>query len=92
MSHKKAGGSSKNNRDSRSKRLGIKLYEGQATTAGNILVRQKGNQYFAGENVATGKDFTLFATASGTLNFTEKKRKGFDGRIYRRKFVHVSQS
>ncbi len=89
MSHKKAGGSTKNGRDSRSKRLGIKLYEGQAVRSGNVLVRQKGGTYKAGQNVGEGKDFTLFATASGTVKFTEKRLKKYDGRTFRHQVVHV---
>jgi large subunit ribosomal protein L27 len=89
MSHKKAGGSTKNGRDSQSKRLGVKLYEGQSVNAGSILVRQKGNKYFAGDNVGTGKDFTLFALKNGIVNFSEKRMKKYDGRIFKNKFVHV---
>ena len=89
MSHKKAGGSTKNGRDSISKRLGVKLYAGQKVVAGNILVRQKGNKFFAGENVGTGKDFTLFALKNGVVQFTEKRQKKYDGRVYRNKFVNV---
>ncbi len=89
MSHKKAGGSTKNGRDSKSKRLGVKLYAGQLISAGNILVRQKGNKYFAGDNVGTGKDFTLFALKDGILKFSEKRVKKYDGRIFKNKFVHV---
>jgi len=89
MSHKKAGGSTKNGRDSRSKRLGVKLYGGQIVSAGNILVRQKGTTYLAGNNVGMGKDFTLFALKDGILKFTEKKVKKYDGRIFRNHFVSV---
>lgn len=89
MSHKKAGGSTKNGRDSNAKRLGIKLYGGQAVIAGNILVRQKGNKFFAGTGVDTGRDFTLYATKDGFVKFTEKRQKKYDGRVYRNKFVHV---
>lgn len=89
MSHKKAGGSTKNGRDSVSKRLGVKLYAGQKVTAGNILVRQKGNKFFAGEGVETGKDFTLFAIKDGVVKFTEKRQKKYDGRVFRDKLVHV---
>ncbi len=89
MSHKKAGGSSKNGRDSNAKRLGVKLYGGQAATAGNIIVRQKGNKVHAGENVGTGKDFTLFALKTGVVKFTEKRQKKYDGRIYRDRLVHI---
>ena len=89
MSHKKAGGSSKNGRDSRSKRLGVKLYAGQKVKAGNILVRQKGNKFFAGDNVGTGRDFTLFALKNGVVKFTEKRQTKYDGRIYRDRLVHI---
>lgn len=89
MSTKKAGGSTKNGRDSRSKRLGVKLYAGQTAIAGNILIRQKGNKFFAGEGVGTGKDFTLFALKNGIVKFTEKRLKKFDGRIYKDKMVNV---
>ena len=89
MSHKKAGGSTKNGRDSNAKRLGVKLYGGQKAVAGNILIRQKGNKFFAGEGVGTGKDFTLFALKNGVVHFTEKRQKKYDGRIYRDKFVHI---
>ena len=89
MSHKKAGGSTKNGRDSNAKRLGVKLYAGQKVTAGNILVRQKGNKFFAGDNVGTGRDFTLFALKNGVVKFTEKRQKKYDGRIFRNKIVNV---
>jgi len=89
MSHKKAGGSTKNGRDSKAKRLGVKLYAGQKVCAGNILVRQKGNKFFAGDNVGTGKDFTLFALKNGVVKFTEKRQKKYDGRVFRNKLVHV---
>jgi large subunit ribosomal protein L27 len=89
MSHKKAGGSTKNGRDSRSKRLGVKLYAGQVVTAGNILVRQKGSTFQAGENVGIGKDFTLFALKDGILEFTEKRMKKYDGRLFKSRFVNV---
>ena len=67
MAHKKAGGSTRNGRDSQSKRLGIKKYGGQAVAAGNIIVRQRGTRFHAGENVGCGRDHTLFATADGTV-------------------------
>ncbi len=72
MAHKKAGGSSRNGRDSESKRLGVKRYGGQFVLAGNIIVRQRGTQYHPGENVGIGKDHTLFATADGRVDFTIK--------------------
>jgi large subunit ribosomal protein L27 len=89
MSHKKAGGSTKNGRDSQAKRYGVKLYEGQRVLAGNILVRQKGNTYSAGDNVGTGSDFTLFAIKDGLVKFTEKKVKKYDNRIFKNRFVHI---
>jgi large subunit ribosomal protein L27 len=72
MAHKKAGGSSRNGRDSESKRLGVKRYGGQAVLAGNILVRQRGTQYHPGDNVGIGKDHTLFALSNGTVQFSVK--------------------
>jgi len=72
MAHKKAGGRSRNGRDSESKRLGVKRYGGQAVVAGNIIVRQRGTEYHPGENVGIGKDHTLFALTDGTVEFTVK--------------------
>ena len=72
MAQKKAGGSSRNGRDSESKRLGVKRYGGQAVLAGNILVRQRGTQFHPGENVGVGKDHTLFALTDGVVQFTVK--------------------
>ena len=69
MAHKKAGGSSKNGRDSHSKRLGVKLYAGQTATAGSIIVRQRGTRFHPGVNVGCGRDHTLFATADGVVVF-----------------------
>ncbi len=69
MATKKAGGSSKNGRDSAGKRLGVKRYGGQEILAGNIIVRQRGTKYFAGKNVGMGRDHTLFATADGEVKF-----------------------
>lgn len=74
MAHKKAGGSSRNGRDSESKRLGVKLYGGQAVTAGNIIIRQRGTHYHAGVNVGMGRDHTLFAKADGKVQFDLKGR------------------
>lgn len=78
MAHKKAGGSSRNGRDSQSKRLGVKRYGGEMIPAGSIIVRQRGTQFHPGENVGMGKDHTLFAKISGKINFSIKgaqKRK-----------------
>ncbi|MBR9827426.1 MAG: 50S ribosomal protein L27 [Oceanospirillales bacterium] len=72
MAHKKAGGSTRNGRDSQSKRLGVKRFGGQAVLAGNILVRQRGTKFHAGTNVGLGKDHTLFATANGVVKFEVK--------------------
>ena len=81
MAHKKAGGSSRNGRDSQSKRLGVKKFGGESVVGGNIIVRQRGTKYYPGENVGIGKDHTLFATADGRVVFR-------DGKLGR-KFVHV---
>jgi large subunit ribosomal protein L27 len=72
MAHKKAGGSTSNGRDSNSKRLGVKRFGGQHVLAGNILVRQRGTRYHAGENVGIGKDHTLFALVDGHVSFAIK--------------------
>ncbi|KAI5912721.1 50S ribosomal protein L27 [Thauera sp. 2A1] len=72
MAHKKAGGSSRNGRDSESKRLGVKRYGGQFVVAGNILVRQRGTEYHPGDNVGIGKDHTLFALKDGVVQFAVK--------------------
>lgn len=74
MAHKKAGGSSRNGRDSESKRLGVKRYAGQEVLAGNILVRQRGSEFHPGANVGMGRDFTLFAKAHGVVKFEVKGR------------------
>ncbi|MCH2190203.1 MAG: 50S ribosomal protein L27 [Gammaproteobacteria bacterium] len=75
MAHKKAGGSSRNGRDSNSKRLGVKRYAGQAVNAGSILVRQRGSTFHPGENVGMGKDYTLFALETGVVKFEKKGPK-----------------
>ena len=72
MAHKKAGGSTRNGRDSESKRLGVKKFGGEQVLAGNILVRQRGTKFHAGVNVGRGKDDTLFAKANGTVTFEKK--------------------
>ena len=78
MAHKKAGGSSRNGRDSAGRRLGVKLFGGQAAIAGNIIVRQRGTRWYPGVGVGMGKDHTLFATQDGAVSF----RKGFKGRTF----------
>ncbi len=75
MAHKKAGGSSKNGRDSESKRLGVKIFGGEAVVPGNIIVRQRGTRYHAGTNVGIGRDHTLFAKAGGNVRFERKGPK-----------------
>ena len=77
MAHKKAGGSTRNGRDSRGKRLGVKKSGGETVRAGNILVRQRGNTFHAGTGVGTGSDFTLFALIDGVVEF----RKGYRAKI-----------
>ena len=73
MAHKKGVGSSKNGRESESKRLGVKIFGGQAAIAGNIIVRQRGTTHHPGENVGMGKDHTLFALVDGTVQFQKKR-------------------
>ncbi|NIK72618.1 large subunit ribosomal protein L27 [Thermonema lapsum] len=79
MAHKKGVGSSKNGRESESKRLGVKIYGGQFAKAGNIIVRQRGTKHHPGQNVGMGKDHTLFALVDGIVHF---KRKGFAQKSY----------
>jgi large subunit ribosomal protein L27 len=74
MAHKKGEGSVKNGRDSQSKRLGVKIFGGQAVVAGNIIIRQRGTEYHPGKNIGVGRDFTLFALTDGVVEF--KKGKG----------------
>ena len=78
MAHKKAGGSSRNGRDSIGRRLGVKKFGGQIVVPGNIIIRQRGTKYHAGENVGIGRDHTLFATAGGRVKFKHKAK----GRVY----------
>jgi len=75
MAHKKAGGSTRNGRDSHSKRLGLKKFGGETVKAGNILVRQRGTQFHPGTNVGLGRDHTLFATVDGRVQFEERGRQ-----------------
>ena len=82
MAHKKAGGSTRNGRDSESKRLGVKIYGGQQVVAGNIIIRQRGTRFHAGTNVGCGKDHTLFAKSDGVVEFQVKGPK-------QRKYVTV---
>ncbi|MEQ3640663.1 MULTISPECIES: 50S ribosomal protein L27 [Alteromonas] len=82
MAHKKAGGSTKNGRDSESKRLGVKRFGGESVLAGNIIVRQRGTRFHAGDNMGIGKDHTLFALKDGKVQFDVKGPKN-------RKFVSI---
>ncbi|HLD82271.1 MAG TPA: 50S ribosomal protein L27 [Patescibacteria group bacterium] len=89
MAHKKAGGSSSNLKDSAGKRLGVKLFDGQNVLAGNILVRQRGTKFQAGEHVGIGRDHTLFATMSGILRFKTKKTARFTGKLSVSKIISI---
>jgi len=84
MAHKKAGGSSRNGRDSEGRRLGVKKFGGELVSSGNIIIRQRGTKYWPGENVGIGKDHTIFATAEGNIKF--------DKRVKGRTFVSVVAS
>jgi large subunit ribosomal protein L27 len=75
MAHKKAGGSSRNGRDSAGRRLGVKKYGGENVISGNIIIRQRGTQYHPGDNVGIGKDHTIFATTAGSVQFREVKKR-----------------
>jgi large subunit ribosomal protein L27 len=77
MAHKKGMGSTRNGRDSESKRLGVKLYGGQKAKAGNILVRQRGTKHYPGKNVGMGKDYTLFALIDGKVEFKKRKNRSY---------------
>ncbi|WP_022851144.1 50S ribosomal protein L27 [Limisalsivibrio acetivorans] len=76
MAHKKAGGSTRNGRDSNSKRLGVKRYDGQFVSAGSIIIRQRGTKYKPGKNIGRGKDDTLFALVEGTVKFQDRGTMG----------------
>lgn len=89
MAHKKAGGSTALGRDSVSKRLGTKLYDGEFAKAGSIIVRQRGTKIRAGKNVMRGGDDTLFATIAGLVKFNTKKIKKYDGNLASAKFANV---
>ena len=89
MSHKKAGGSTNNGRDSVAKRLGVKVFGEQAVKAGGIIIRQRGTKYFPGENVGMGKDHTIYSLIDGKVYFTEKALKKYDGRVFKDKLVNV---
>lgn len=89
MAHRKAGGTARNLRDSNPKYLGTKLYAGEVAKAGSIIIRQRGTKILAGENVSVGKDHTLFALKPGTIKFTSKRKKGFNGSTLTKKVANV---
>ena len=91
MAHKKAGGSTALGRDSQSKRLGVKLQDGEYAKPGAIIIRQRGTKYHAGDNVKIGKDHTLFSTVLGIVKFTTKKLKKFNNKLKETKIVSVVQ-
>jgi len=81
MAHTKAGGSSRNGRDSNAKRLGVKVHDGNPVTNGSIIAKQNGNNYYPGKNVKKGKDNTIYATKDGIVKFTNKHKTNFQGKI-----------
>jgi len=89
MAHRKAGGTAKNLRDSNPKYLGTKLYAGEKTKPGSVIIRQRGNKILAGKNTGTGKDYTLFALKEGTVSFRNIRKTKFDGTVHRKKVVDV---
>lgn len=89
MAHRKAGGTSKNLRDSQPKYLGVKRADGAVVKTGQVIVRQRGTKIEAGKNVKVGRDHTLFAVADGTVSFKNKRKTRFDGRTVTKKVVNV---
>ena len=89
MAHKKAAGSTELGRDSESKRLGVKIADGQGAKAGQIIVRQRGTKIHPGKNVRLGKDDTLYAAVSGVVTFSKKQVKNFTGALKKRTFANV---
>ncbi len=90
MAHKKAGGSTSNGRDSVSKRLGVKLSDGQPTRAGQIIIRQRGTKFHPGVNVRRGNDDTLYSAVDGIVKFQKKMAKNFVGALKKRTYVNVT--
>ncbi len=90
MASTKAGGSTKNLRDSNPKYLGVKLADGAPARPGMVIVRQRGTKIEAGKNVKIGKDHTLYAMITGTVSFRERRKTNFDGRVVRKKVVSVA--
>ncbi|MFA6432379.1 MAG: 50S ribosomal protein L27 [Candidatus Paceibacterota bacterium] len=89
MAHKKAAGTTKNGRDSNPQYLGVKVNHGQAVTVGQIIIRQRGTEVLPGRNIGMGKDHTLFAMKGGTVQFSTKRKTGFNNDILRKKIAHV---
>jgi large subunit ribosomal protein L27 len=89
MAHTKSGGSTKLGRESRSKRLGVKLYDGEKAAPGEILIRQRGTSVLAGRNVRRGGDDTLYAALAGTVKFSTKLKTGFDGKKRTAKVMNI---
>ena len=89
MAHKKAVGGTRLGRDSKSKRLGVKIYGGEIIKTGQIIIRQRGTKFTPGENVGIGKDHTIFAMINGIVDFKKKKLKSFSGRLDPRVLVNV---
>jgi large subunit ribosomal protein L27 len=90
MASTKAGGSTKNLRDSNPKYLGVKIADGAKASAGQIIVRQRGTKIEAGKNVRVGRDHTLYASTAGTVSFRERRKTGFNGKVFRKKVVDVA--
>ena len=89
MAHKKAGGSTRNGRDSESKRLGVKKFGGENVIPGNIIIRQRGTKFHPGKNVERGNDDTLFSLVNGAVEFQARKVRDFTGKLALRTFVNV---
>jgi large subunit ribosomal protein L27 len=89
MSTKKSAGVSRLGRDSESKRLGVKIADGQSAKAGNIIIRQRGTRYYPGENVGLGVDHTIYSLANGLVKFSEKRKTRFNGKSVKVKVVNV---
>ncbi|MDB5238810.1 MAG: ribosomal protein large subunit ribosomal protein [Candidatus Parcubacteria bacterium] len=89
MAHKKAAGSTNNGRDSNPKYLGVKINHGQKAGVGQIILRQRGTDTLPGRNVGVGKDYTLFALVDGTVQFSTKRKTGFNNKILRKKVANI---
>ena len=90
MAHKKAGGKTKNGRDSNPKYLGVKLYDGQIAQVGSILIRQRGTDVLAGKNVRMGSDDTLYSLKDGRVSFSTKRKVGFNNRTLVKKVINIT--